>query len=43
MRARAERDTLSQHMRTTEDRAHAEIDSARQESKLTAREHPGVT
>ncbi|MEA0736435.1 DNA-binding protein [Xanthomonas campestris pv. campestris] len=31
--ARAERDTLSQHMRTTEDRAHAEIDRARQESK----------
>ncbi|CAD0333645.1 MULTISPECIES: DNA-binding protein [Xanthomonas] len=31
--ARAERDTLSQHIRTTEDRAHAEIDRARQESK----------
>ncbi|PPT93286.1 integrase [Xanthomonas arboricola pv. arracaciae] len=31
--ARAERDNLSQHMRTTEDRAHAEIDRARQESK----------
>ncbi|MEB2230974.1 DNA-binding protein [Xanthomonas campestris pv. campestris] len=31
--ARAERDTLTQHMRATEDRAHAEIDHARQESK----------
>ncbi|MBB3779810.1 DNA-binding protein [Xanthomonas campestris pv. incanae] len=31
--ARAERDNLSQHVRTTEDRAHAEIDRARQESK----------
>ncbi|MDC8639986.1 DNA-binding protein [Xanthomonas hortorum] len=31
--ARAERDTLTQHMRATEERAHAEIDHARQESK----------
>ncbi|MCC8474524.1 hypothetical protein LN458_11095 [Xanthomonas arboricola] len=31
--ARAERDTLTRHMRATEDRAHAEIDRARQESK----------
>ncbi|KLB43754.1 DNA-binding protein [Xanthomonas euvesicatoria] len=31
--ARAERDTLTQHMRANEDRAHAEIDHACQESK----------
>lgn len=31
--ARAERDTLTQHVRATEDRAHAEVDRARQETK----------
>ncbi|WP_234710343.1 integrase [Xanthomonas citri] len=31
--SRAERDMLTQHMRATEERAHAEIDHARQESK----------
>ncbi|MGX9720077.1 DNA-binding protein [Stenotrophomonas acidaminiphila] len=31
--SRTERETLAQHVRTTEDRAHAEVDRARQESK----------
>lgn len=37
--ATAERDSLAQHMRTVEDRAHAEVDRAREEAKMLQREH----